>query len=302
MHLWGTLQERTYSPDARVTADLPCQGCGYNLREAKVSGVCPECGRLVRDCLIPLDEPKIVATGLRYIGNSYLGLLALPLVPFAAGVAASCAGWTGMVVLVATSVARACGVADLRFRSSTGQLPVIGPRLGLLWMAAVADVALVGGCLLLLVAGAAGGDSAGWVKGVAMGVLGLWMITAAAVAAVAGWMGTALAAMLGYETLSRRLRMQWMLMAAGPGVAVALTTLSMMLGAIGGAPAAAAMGVFTLLALGVLWLIGVGMTLTGMSELAKVVERKRDVREDVFSERQMPIPPGQAPGPGQRPF
>ena len=279
MHLWGLLQERTFSPDARVTADLPCQGCGYNLREAKVSGVCPECGRRVGDSLVPLDEPQIVATGLRYIGNSYLGLLALPLVPFAAGVAASCAGWAGMVVLVVTSVARACGVADLRFRSSTGHLPVIGHRLGLLWMAAVTDVALVGGCLLLLMAGAAGGDSAGWVKGVAMGVLGLWMITAAAVAAVAGWMGTALAAMLGYESLSRRLRVQWMLMAAGPVVAVALTILSMMLGAIGGAPAAAAMGIFTLLVLAALWLIGIGMTLSCMSELARVVERKRDICE-----------------------
>jgi hypothetical protein len=65
---------------------------------------------------------------------------------------------------------------------------------------------------------------------------------------------------------------------------VALTILSMMLGAIGGAPVAAAMGVFTLLALVVLWLIGIGMTLTGMSELAWVVERKRDAREDVISE------------------
>jgi hypothetical protein len=302
MHLWGTLQERSYSAEARVADDLPCQGCGYNLREAKVSGVCPECGRCVRDSLVPLDEPEKVASGLRYIGNSYLGLFALPLVPFAAGVATSCAGWTGVVVLLATSVARACGVADLRFRASTGQLPVIGPRLGLLWLAAVADVALVGGCLLLLLAGAAGGDAAGWIKGVAMGVLGLWMITAAGVAAVAGWMGTALAAMLGYETLSRRLRLQWKMMAAGPAVAVGLIILSMMLGAIGGAPAAAAMGLFAALAIAILWLIGIGMTLSGMSELAKVVERKRDAREDIVSETRTPTPPGQLPGPGPRPF
>jgi hypothetical protein len=282
VHLWGLIHdERTFAPDAQVSADLPCLGCGYNLREAKVAGVCPECGRLVRDSLVPLDEPQIVATGLRYIGNSYLGLLALPLVPLAAGVAASCAGWTGMVVLLATSVARACGVADLRFRSSTGQLPVIGPRLGLLWMAAVADVALVAGCLLLLAAGAAGGDSAGWVTGVAMGVLGLWLVAVAVVAALAGWMGEALAAMLGYERLSSRLRVQWKLMAAGPMVGIGFTLLGVMVGAAGGAPAAVAMGLFTTLALVLFWLVGVVLTLTSMSELAKVVERKRDAREDV---------------------
>ena len=89
MNLWGQLQEHSFSPGARVTGDLPCQGCGYNLREAMVSGACPECGRRVGESLVPLSEPDKVAAGLRFIGNSYLGLIALPLVPISAAVAAT---------------------------------------------------------------------------------------------------------------------------------------------------------------------------------------------------------------------
>ncbi|MHC4209582.1 MAG: hypothetical protein ACYSWT_07690 [Planctomycetota bacterium] len=306
MHLWGLLQARSFSPEARVTADVPCQGCGYNLREAKVSGACPECGRRVSDSLVPLDRPQTVAAGLRYIGNSYLGLLALPLVPISALAVSSCAGWVGIFVLLATSIARASGVADLRFRASTGQLPVIGPRVGLLWLVAVADVALVGCCLLFFLAGAAGDQSAGWVQGVAMGLLGFWIIAASVVAAVAGWMGTALAAMLGYAPLARRLHLQWRLMAAGPLVAAGLTVVIVMLTAVGGVPGGAGVAILGFMALGVmalavLWLIGLGLTLSGMSELARVVERTRDVREGVVSEAQTQSLPGQARGPGPRP-
>jgi hypothetical protein len=291
----------SFAPEVRVTGDLPCQGCGYNLREAQAAGVCPECGRRVSDSLVPLSEPAKVAAGLRSIGNSYLGLIALPLVPFAVGVAGSCAGWVGMIVLLCTSIVRAGGVADLRFRSSTGQLPVIGRRVGLLWLAAVADVALVGCCLLLLLAAAAGGDSAGLVRGLALGVLWLWLLAASVVAAIAGWMGTALAEMLRYAPLARRLRLQWKLMAAGPALAVGLTVLSVLLGAVGGAAAGIAMGLLTLLALGILWLVGIGMTLSCMSELAKVVERIRDARDNLLSESRTQTLPGQSPGPGRRP-
>jgi hypothetical protein len=301
MHLWGLLQERSFSPGAHVTGDLPCQGCGYNLREAEVSGVCPECGRRVGDSLVPLDKPEKAAAGLRHIGNSYLGLIALPLVPFAAGVAASCAGWVGVLALLFTSIVRAGGVADLRFRSGAGQLPVIGQRLGMLWMAAVADVVLVAGCLLLLLAGAAGGEASGAVKGLAMATLGLWLVVAAVVAAVAGWMGTALAAMLGYAPLAKRLRLQWMLVASGPAVGAGFVVLGLLAGAAGGAGASAAVMLLGLLVIGVLLLVGIGLTLSCLSELAKVVERARDPRENVIRETRTPSPPGQAPGPGPRP-
>jgi hypothetical protein len=275
--VWGPTDQR-FNPEAQVNGDLPCQSCGYNLRGARAGGACPECGSLVRDSLIPLSEPEKVASGLRFIGNSYLGLLALPLVPISAAVAGSCAGWVGMIVLLATSAARASGVADLRFRSGAGRMPVVGRRVAFLWLAVMADVVILSGCLLLLLAGAAGGQGTGAVKGLAIGALGLWMLVASAVAAVAGWMGASMASMLGVASLARRLRFQWVLMATGPAVALGLFLLSALLAAIGGAPAGIALAVLTLVALGVQWLVGIGLTLSCMSELARVVERIRDAR------------------------
>jgi hypothetical protein len=139
------------------------------------------------------------------------------------------------------------------------------------------------------------------VQGVALGVLGLWLLAASIVAAIAGWMGTALAQMLRYAPLARRLGLQWKLMAAGPALAVGLTVLSMLLGAVGGVAAGVAMGLLTLLALGILWLVGIVMTLSCMSELAKLVERVRDARENLLSESRMQTLPGQSHGPGPRP-
>jgi hypothetical protein len=276
--VWGPTHNPSVSGNAEVLTDLPCQGCGYNLRGARAGGACPECGRRVGESLVPLSEPEKVATGLRYIGNSYLGLLALPLAPISAAFAGSCAGWVGMIVLLSTSLARASGVADLRFRSGAGHLPVIGPRVGMLWVAAVADVVLVAGCLVLLLAGATGGDAGDSAKGLALAALAAWVVAASVVAAIAGWMGASLASMLGVASLARRLRQQWMLMATGPALAVGLFVLCVMLAAIGGAPAGIGLGIIAALALAVLWLVGIVLTMSCMSELAKAVERVRDTR------------------------
>jgi hypothetical protein len=298
--MWGPPEQQPSSA-AQIHGDLPCQGCGYNLRGARAGGACPECGRLVRDSLVPVSEPEKVAAGLRFIGNSYLGLLALPLAPISAAVAGSCAGWVGLIVLLATSAARASGVADLRFRSGAGRMPVVGRRVGLLWLAAIADVVLVSGCLVLFVAGATGGQGAGAVRGLAVGGLAVWMLAASVVAAIAGWMGASLASALGVAALARRLRLQWVLMATGPAVALGLSLLSLLLAAVGGAPAGIALGVLGLVALGVLWLAGIVLTLTGMSELARAVERVRDAHLQMLSAPQTPTPPGRSPAPARRP-
>ncbi len=66
-------QVSTPSPD--LTGDLPCIGCGYNLRGLSIREVCPECGVAVRATLLacvdpeaeelrPLRNPPLVAYGM----------------------------------------------------------------------------------------------------------------------------------------------------------------------------------------------------------------------------------------------
>lgn len=58
-----------------LTGDLPCVGCGYNLRGLSIRGVCSECGTPVRATILaqvdpmaeqlqPIRRPRLVSTGL----------------------------------------------------------------------------------------------------------------------------------------------------------------------------------------------------------------------------------------------
>jgi hypothetical protein len=40
-----------------LTGDLPCAGCGYNLRSISIRGVCPECGTPVRATILARIDP-----------------------------------------------------------------------------------------------------------------------------------------------------------------------------------------------------------------------------------------------------
>jgi hypothetical protein len=40
-----------------LTGDLPCAGCGYNLRSISIRGVCPECGTPVRATILSRIDP-----------------------------------------------------------------------------------------------------------------------------------------------------------------------------------------------------------------------------------------------------
>lgn len=44
---------------AHVCADIPCLGCGYNLKTLAVSSKCPECGRCVGESLSPVGQKLI---------------------------------------------------------------------------------------------------------------------------------------------------------------------------------------------------------------------------------------------------
>lgn len=51
--------------------DLPCTGCGYNLKGLTVTGVCPECGREVMDSTGDADRPKAGIEVLRSATQTY---------------------------------------------------------------------------------------------------------------------------------------------------------------------------------------------------------------------------------------
>ena len=51
--------------------DVPCPGCGYNLREAR-EPECPECGRTIR-LLVVREGPSLVPWGLLLIGVALMG-------------------------------------------------------------------------------------------------------------------------------------------------------------------------------------------------------------------------------------
>lgn len=69
-------------PEAsQIAHDLPCAACGYNLRTLDRNGVCSECGRAVRDSLLPaaVGYPSFQAIRRTRAGIAlWIAALALP--------------------------------------------------------------------------------------------------------------------------------------------------------------------------------------------------------------------------------
>ncbi len=81
-------------PAERITRDLACFGCGYNLRTMPLDAACPECGLAVRDSVRPyIVDPADVATyrrwqrGVRQLSISLVMIAAMPGVWILAGIA-----------------------------------------------------------------------------------------------------------------------------------------------------------------------------------------------------------------------
>ena len=63
--------------DGVVAADLPCVGCGYNVRMLSVESNCPECPWLafltvIRACGGDFRKRHRMATGFRFLGMAWL--------------------------------------------------------------------------------------------------------------------------------------------------------------------------------------------------------------------------------------
>jgi hypothetical protein len=265
MHWTALLEKRYFPAHARVIGDVRCVGCGHNLRQARAAGPCLEWGRPVTDSLWALAHPDEVATGLRRIARSHIGLavIALVAVPLSLLPAtAGCFGWVAALCVAAAAIARLSGAADLRFRSSIESLPGIGPRVRLVWALALLEVPLAAAFGLALTAGNPGG--AGWRAAITIAALAAWPAAACASHAVAGWMGSALAAMLDDQRLARSLRTRSVLVAIGPALALGLS------GAAGRSTVAVLLG-----CLGLAWLIATLVASYGLLELAGRAEAYR---------------------------
>jgi hypothetical protein len=195
MHWTAFLAYRRFPANARVADDLPCVGCGYNLRSSRAGGVCPECARPVGDSLFVLSQPEIVGRCIKTIGATYFGVLAIAIPCLSLG-----AAWTGIVgmgVLALTAIIRAVEVMELHMRGEIRALPVIGTRLRMLIGFAIVDVVLtVTSCVMLWYSAKIGFNPT--LDAAINAMLLAWCVVYMVTAIVAGWFGSAVAVMLAY--------------------------------------------------------------------------------------------------------
>ncbi len=89
------------TPDGRVGGDLPCPGCGYNLRTLATAGVCPECAHGVAAAL------AVFMQRLRFADPSWLRGLVAGLIWLLTALGAMVVLMFVLVVVHATLVAEA---------------------------------------------------------------------------------------------------------------------------------------------------------------------------------------------------
>ncbi len=276
------LMQRSFPADSRIAGDVACAGCGYNLRGSLAAGKCPECGRPAGESLWPLTRPDKVAGSVRRIGNSFLGVGAAVAVPVV--VTGWCLGWLALGALIITTAVRTVEVAELRFRADTDKLPVVGDRVRLLWLASMAEAVILLVWSLLLVSSGLGENFLGPLA-VLTGVLGVvWLLAAFAVVGLAGWMGSAMAAMLGRPKVLRLMSTQVAFTVAGPAVALGFGVLGMAVTLVINGVAGAVTASFGVVGLITMWVVAVVLTLASTAQLATAVERTRDPREEMLDQ------------------
>jgi hypothetical protein len=145
MHWTSLLEKRRIPATARVRADLPCGGCGYNLRQALAVGRCPECGRPVLESLVPFDDPFQTASTVSGIAGSFLMLFPIYLVTIITA-AVWFTGRIGLMLVIAAAlhtiaaVVRMFGVLTLLRRNDFRGVRAPVPTLHLLRSVCIIDV------------------------------------------------------------------------------------------------------------------------------------------------------------------
>lgn len=196
MHWTAFLAYRRFPENARVADDLPCIGCGYNLRSLLARANCSECGRPVGDSLFVLAHPQIVGNCLKSIGGTFFGVLALFLPCLNIN-----AIWPPIVAMGALTVCasiRAATVWELRTRGAIQALPIIGTRLRVLLVVSIADfICAAAACVLMWISIRTPGPG-GIIETAANVMVLVWFATYLLTAFVAGLLGSAIAVMLAY--------------------------------------------------------------------------------------------------------
>jgi len=204
MHWTGVLVHRRIPMSARVTEDLPCVGCGYNLRGQLATGRCSECGAEVGKSLFVLAKRDLVAGCLRSAGKSYLAWLALciaclsPLLLWTPSLAA--------IIIAIGAAWRAITYSILVRWGALSHLPVIGSRLRLLWICSVLELAA--SLAWLVTAVVLGNLLAASGARIYDMVFAAWLTFSLASALAAGWLGIAFAAMFGYDWMALEFKLQ----------------------------------------------------------------------------------------------
>lgn len=197
MHWTAFLAYRRFPAHARVTDDLPCAGCGYNLRSALANGTCPECGKAVGDSLFVLNQPEIVGRSLRTIGKTHLGFLALLL----GCLQSAGADWPVIValgIMGLLALVRVMALGELRYRGAIETLPIVGARLRFWWWISILEALITWAACITLWIAAKFMFTSPILATVSDGLMIAWLVFLLIETLLAGWFGTSLATMLWY--------------------------------------------------------------------------------------------------------
>jgi hypothetical protein len=297
MHWTALLERRFFPPHATIIDDVPCVGCGYNLRGTRAAGRCPECGLDAGPSLYVLRKPKVVADAGRSIARTHMAWFALLLC--AAGIVMFSRGllWLGLIAMVLASLVRVLATYELRFRATLENLPLIGMRLGLLWWLTLIELAVaVGACVTLFLSMAGPLSGKPWMPQALVAAGLSWAVVAIVMTLVTSLVGESLAMVLEYDFVVREFRIQRWLTVAGMLVAIPLALVGLLVANMAGS--ATVGGVLALLALGaivLLWAIAGGFLVVGLLHLAGAAERETEIREDAVDRQPvasgLPRPP-----------
>jgi hypothetical protein len=278
----GWLERIGQTPRAVVKVDLPCAGCGYNLRFQRAGGSCPECGLEVRHSLRRFADPDRVAGALRTLGRSYLTFYVL--LPLACMLGSSAASKVIMgLVLGFGATFRLVAVQRLNHEQALSAHLALKTPLNWLSITSIGEAALLVAMLAVWLAGTLAGGSIGTVERTLMSASFFgWGAAACVGMMAAGRLGIRIARWLEWPIAGRELHAQQVpLVIQAASIVLGVTVIAAGAGWSVLAPTSMA-GVTLLLITVSPAAVVPGLTAAGLSRLAMAVERERGDLDDVL--------------------